>query len=121
MSKADSYAESVKDAVRSLWSRILGGQSSVKAPSADETREAYEECSAEVRSAFSREPEKVQSSDTVEKVKRETGLRSLAASELHKAYQMSRRGKLENAANLLVFATRPNGGLDIMRGRADNV
>ena len=120
MSKTDDFIGKMKDAVASLWSRVSGAASDVPPPEVGEAREAYEENAAKVRAAFSREQDKIQSADTVGKVQEESGMRAVAGSHLHRMYQLSRKGKLENAANLAVFIVRTNGGFDILRGRTGN-
>lgn len=121
MSKTDDFVGKLKAVVAAVWGKVSGGGSTAPSIEVSEVKDAYEESAEKVRAAFSREQEKVQSADTVEKVQDESGMRGLAASELHKMYQLSRKGKLENAANLSVFVVRRNGGLDILRGKANNV
>lgn len=121
MSKVDDLIKKVRGATSAVWWRVTGRKSPVEPVTSSDVRDAYEESAAKVRAAFSREPEKVQSADTVDKVQEESGLRSIASSELHKLYQLSRRDKLENAANMSVFIVRTNGGIDILRGKANDV
>lgn len=114
MNSSDTIAENLKTFAANAWRRIAGIPSRTATVSASSLVNAREASGKEVRAVFSKKG--VNTQVNLIKTASEAGVRSLASSQLHKMYQISRTAKIEAAMNAAAYIVRRDGGIDILRG-----
>lgn len=120
MNSYNDFNDKVKYLVEDAWQMLFGAKRKTDLKTVcSAARAVMTDAEKTIKAVFSLP--KIDKEVQRAKIVREAGLRSMTHSELHKAFQLSRRDKLQKAANTEIFIVRKNGGIDILMGGANHV